>query len=374
MRKSSFKWFFRFFYILPAIVTYFFSYEYRTWAHREFGLAFLAILILAILFVETLILKFPTIRFKRYNFSTIKYDKFVVVLFSLFAIYYINNFSIDFRYSGTDISSSPAIMIFSALKVIIKYIIFTDIFYNHLSRNIKWLLILSWIITVNGTLELVILSLYLIIVTAPNIITKHNSLKLALILIPVSLGIILFGFLNKIGINRADELFALYGEVMLYTTYERLATYFLILNNYLIDWWIGNTPFLIALELDYFLENLSKLTNIGINLSDPWSINRYGWNLIALGYHDTAGASPGMVASFYMSGILAPFIIFYFLLIRDVVIAFGNKLRFNFLGQQWLIMALWFPLTLSPLSGINIISIAGIDTFFSLWFIGRINL
>ena len=359
--------------MLPIIVTYVFSYKYRFWVHRELGLVFPTMLILAVIFVEQIILKFPKIKISKYKFGVKKYDKYLVLLFSLLAIYYVNNFSIDFRYSGTDISSSAAIMIFSSLKVIIKYIIFTDIFYNHLSKKVKWILIFSWILTVNGTLELISISLYLIIVLAPNILARGNSLKLALILMPVSLGIILFGFLNKIGFSRSDELFELYGEIMFLTTYERLATYFLILNNFLVDWWIGNAPVLIELELKYLVENLSKLTGGAMNIGDPWSINRYGWNLITQKYHSTAGASPGMVASVYMSGIFAPLIILYYLKVRDVIVAIGSKRKLNFFGQQWLIMALWFPLTLSPLSGINIVSIAGVDIFFSLWFIGRIH-
>ena len=362
------------FYFIPLIYIIIYGDNLKDWVVEINYFNIVLTLIILLTITYSLLNKY-TIKIYSFNRSVFNISKFLVLPFFLISFYFFLNYDIDFRYSGNKISSSFFFIIILTFRAFYKYVILLIICKQiKINRLFCLLIALSFLFTTTSTFELSVFLFFFTFLFFNSYLTSNKNLFLkTFIFLFIISGVVLFGFINKLGYDKANTVFDVYGNLIFQIVIERFSTYIIAPINYISYFDLTQMYSHIIKEFDYLILNFKKIFGLNFFQTDPWSLNRYFFNIIAKVSHDTAGASPGLVGSFLASGFFFPFLIYYLLYVKSVLILVLNNLKLNIFGLGLFSIAFVSPLFLSPISSINFISASGIELFFFILFSFEIN-
>jgi len=311
-------------------------------------------------------IKFKNISFKRLEMIFSKKPVLLLsCLFLFLSVFFFQNYGLNFRQSSKGLSSGGGVLFMHLIiKNYVKILLFIELIYQYnfkrfyLSRSIKFILLTSLALSISGSLDIILISYFLLTLFIPKLIISMKSFKSLLLLGFMLVSIVFVGIANKIGVSETSGLFKLENFIILFEHFlRRISTWHQSIE-------VVGKEFLFSFErsqeiISNILKNTFSRLQIlfGNNFEKPkiWSLSRYNYLLLFQNNTNaTTGSSPGIVAS---SQLLFPFsfVLLSFglgQLIRSISSLFGQKT--NLLFDIFLILVILYPILSSPIDLINI--------------------
>ncbi|AWH75136.1 hypothetical protein DCS32_13480 [Dokdonia sp. Dokd-P16] len=369
---------------------------------------FSSLIYLFILFVIILIsYNLTSFKLPRITLPTIMFNSKLVaallLVFLVISIYFYINFSFKFRHTGEGLTAAGNdIIVLSLLKIFFKAYLFISLIYYIKSKIIlgKWYVYIviaaSFWLSKSASSDIPIILVSLLFgVKKPNLLIQNTSklnfklkifnnlfFRLILILL-LGFGIIFMGFANKIGFEKAQEIF--FSEAGLPKVFNsttlRLSTHYA--SNFGAYKAYEEGSYTITDALSGTWNNMYSraaylFSGQAVERDRVWSINRANYlNLFNDNYGEKTGASPGLFASIYYTNNLTIGLILISLYIVGVIKVLKvslqlNTLKFNLAG--YIICALYLmPLFESPFDNINIFNTSFVYLYFTIIPLLKIN-
>ncbi|GAK91048.1 hypothetical protein JCM19298_1495 [Nonlabens ulvanivorans] len=325
------------------------------------------------------------------------------VVFLAVSIYFYINFSFKFRHTGEGLTSAGNDIIFlSLLKVFFKTYLFTTLIFFLKSGKLlgKWyiyiLIAICFWFSKSASSDIPIICVsFLFGIKKPNLLIQSavnikfkikifNNLLVRLVLLAfLGFGIVFMGFANKIGFDKAQEVFFSDEGLprVINSTTLRLSTHYASSFGAYKAYEEGS--YIIADAIPGTWNNMYSraeylFTGSAVERDRIWSINRANYlNLFNDNYGEKTGASPGIFASIYYTNNITLGIILiglYLLAIIKILKASLQleTLKFNFAG--YIVCALFImPLFESPFDNINIFNTSFVYLYFTIIPLLKIN-
>jgi len=347
-------------------------------------------------------LKLPRVKLPTIMFNS----KLVLVLLLLFimtSIYFYINFSFKFRHTGEGLTAAGNdIIILSLLKIFFKTYLFISLVYflktervfGH--RYVYLLIGLSFWLSKSGSTDLPMIFVAIIFALKKQsflvkpIKARRYKLKIfnnfsvrIILLLFLGFGVVFMGFANKLGFEKAQEVF--FSEEGLPRVFNsttlRLSTHYA--SNFGAYKAYEEGSYAITDAIPGTWNNMYSraqylFSGQAVERDRVWSINRANYlNLFNDHYKEKTGASPGIFASIYYTNnlflglLLIGLYIFVIIKILKVSLQL-NTLKLNLAG--YIVCTLFIiPLFESPFDNINIFNTSFVYLYFTTIPLLKIN-
>ena len=314
-------------FILHSIFPEIYNVKYRI--AEDFGIIAVLVVVLFILLLIFLDLIIPKVKYViKSNFifkvaSTI--NLLLITFFLIFSIYFASRYGVDFRHHHRLNEAGMIIKLLWFLKMYVYFYVFycfSKIInkenINSLMRIKLFIILIGWFLSLTSSLQVPLIIIIIMLFTPQgfknklffvknnkNIFLSFKNIFIFIILI-VSLSIMVFlGYANKIGFERAIELFTDIEKIYLVFTHiitrvsSSYASLVILSNEYLFD--INLQFSIIEGHIQTFLLRLSSILPIfDYQLTEIKSVSRSNYLLIHVSnYLPISGTSPGLLATIF---------------------------------------------------------------------------
>ena len=308
----------------------------------------------------------------------------LVIIYFASSLYFFKHFGLDFRQSKSLSEGGLIVKILWFVRMFgefyVFYIFASVVNGNKLTYTTKlklFIVVLSWGLSLTGSLQFLLILICILLIFTPYkkqqnmFISKRKNISLfktfsvILLSIPIIITVVFLGFANKIGVDKAIDMFT--DTSLLSTIFSHIAlrmstsyTSVLIMSHdHLFDIPLQIDTYLDAIQT--FLNRLGSITHVfDYPLNGFKSVNRTNYLLLFIpNFHPRAGASPGLLASIYYIPIfpfnfliMGAFVLMIIRATNKYIIKPAKELT---LLSKLIIVYFIFPLFESPLNMLSII-------------------